>query len=107
MGNIVSYLQSQQKSFSELPFNVIDSLVLSSASYLDFESIEFADVHSTNQVKLHDILALGDPAALTQERRKADYSNLGKMGPSQKCPESREMYGFGPFSRAKQPKIIH
>lgn len=40
MGNIISYLEEKgNHSFEELPFNEVDSLILSQLSYLDFQYI--------------------------------------------------------------------
>lgn len=60
MTNIITYLQNQQKTFSELALNDVDSLVLSCLSYFNYDTLSFADCSGTAKVKLHDILALSD-----------------------------------------------
>lgn len=80
MGNIVTYLKDEQRTFDEAPLNEVDSLILSSVSYFNFEyakttlsiaeddteiakHIDLAPVDS-KRVKLHDILCLCDNETL-------------------------------------------
>ncbi len=57
---LVDYLLSQHKSFSDLAFNPVDSLILSSLVYLDFELVDFADITRAEQVPVIDILRFCD-----------------------------------------------
>lgn len=68
MGSLVTYLKNEQRTFAELPFNPVDSLVLSSLSYLNFEENailpEYAgaqvnlDAHGAQRVGVFDVLSL-------------------------------------------------
>lgn len=57
---MTDYLLSQHLGFDELPFNPIDSLILSSLVYLDFELVDFADASSPEPVPIIDILRFCD-----------------------------------------------
>lgn len=72
MDNIVSYIRAQQHTFSEVPFNAVDSLVLSTACYFDLGAIEFADPYGAERVLLHDMLALCDRQRMTQKNWMRD-----------------------------------
>lgn len=74
MDNIVSYLRDQQQSFSERSLCAVDSLVLSTISYFNFEFVDFADASGSNSVKLHDVLALSDKQRITQGNWLQDSS---------------------------------
>ncbi len=67
MDSIVTYIEREQRTFAETPFNPVDSLVFSSLCYLNFEAITDEelegcatnlDVHTSRQVLLADILSL-------------------------------------------------
>lgn len=53
---MVEYLHKAQEAFDVVPFNPVDSLVLSSLVYLDFDLVDFADPTSTSPVPLIDVL---------------------------------------------------
>ncbi|MEA5020214.1 MAG: Mbeg1-like protein [Gordonibacter sp.] len=65
MGNIVTYIQGNQRTFAESPFNPVDSLVLSTLSYFNFEVCPQVLPASAERVLLHDVVALTDWKALT------------------------------------------
>lgn len=65
MGNIVSYIQENQRTFAESPFNPIDSLVFSTLCYFNYEACGLVDPSSPERVLLHDVLALADWRTLT------------------------------------------
>lgn len=65
MNNIVSYMQENQQTFAELAFNPVDSLVLSTLAYLNFEASELVSPSSPEPVRLHDVIALTNKDALT------------------------------------------
>ena len=67
MDSIVSYISREQRSFTELPFNPVDSLVFCALCYLNFERCsdcslfdlgDTLDTHTQQGVLLGDILAL-------------------------------------------------
>ncbi len=64
MANIVSYIESDQRTFSESPLNPVDSLVLSTLSYFNYEATGLVGSPSAERVLLHDILALSDWSVL-------------------------------------------
>lgn len=53
---MIGYLKTHPQDFSELPFNSVDSLVLSTLSYLDLDSYPYADLRSGNAVAVVDIV---------------------------------------------------
>ena len=57
---ITDYLLTQHRSFEAVPFNPIDSLILSSLVYLDFDLVDFADVSSPEPVPMIDVLRFCD-----------------------------------------------
>lgn len=68
----MSYLEREQCTFDELPFNEVDSLVFSSLCYLRWEracscvpSVSL-DASSPQGVRLHDVLSLCDTSAIIQ-----------------------------------------
>lgn len=64
MGNIVTYMQEEQRTFSELPFQAVDSLVCSVICYFNFDR-SFPPVASNGaKTRLHDIVALSDWSTL-------------------------------------------
>ncbi|RDB62386.1 hypothetical protein C1878_08700 [Gordonibacter sp. 28C] len=65
MGNIVSYIQENQRTFAESPFNPVDSLVFSTLCYFNFEASGLVDPSSPERVLLHDVAALSDWRQLT------------------------------------------
>ena len=65
MGNIVSYIQENQRTFAESPFNPVDSLVFSTLCYFNYEACGLVDPSSPERVLLHDVVALADWRALT------------------------------------------
>ncbi|MEG0991449.1 MAG: Mbeg1-like protein [Gordonibacter sp.] len=66
MSNIVSYMQEDQRTFAESPFNPADSLVFSTLSYFNFEACTLVDPASDARVLLHDVVSLSDWDALTR-----------------------------------------
>lgn len=64
MGNIVSYIQSNQHTFAESPFNSVDSLVFSTLAYFNFETANIVDASSSRRVLIHDVVALSNWQAL-------------------------------------------
>lgn len=76
MDSIVTYIYTEQRTFAELPFNPVDSLVFSSLCYFNFDEAtpraEFLgtafelDTHTEQKVLLADILALCDLKQLTR-----------------------------------------
>ncbi len=60
MGNIVTYLQSEQRTFPESPFCAVDSLVCSVICYFNFDRGAVAVAHDGARTLLHDIVALSD-----------------------------------------------
>lgn len=64
MENIISYLRNQQHTFNEFPFNAVDSLIASTISYFNFESVDFGDPRGPGTTRLHDILALAEKGKL-------------------------------------------
>ncbi|WP_139653036.1 Mbeg1-like protein [Raoultibacter phocaeensis] len=60
MGNIVTYLQDEQRTFFESPFCAVDSLVCSVICYFDFDHGAVAVAPSGRETLLHDIVALSD-----------------------------------------------
>lgn len=65
MSNIVSYIEEHQRTFAESPLNPVDSLVLSTLSYLNYEATGIVDPSSPERVSLHDVVALTDWRKLT------------------------------------------
>lgn len=64
MGNIVTYMQEEQRTFSELPFQAVDSLVCSAICYFDFDRSAVPVSAGGEKALLHDIVALSDWDAL-------------------------------------------
>lgn len=64
MANIVSYIETDQRTFAESPLNAVDSLVLSTLAYFNFETTGLVDPASAARVLLHDVVALSDWAPL-------------------------------------------
>lgn len=65
MGNIVTYIQKEQRTFAESPFNPVDSLILATLSYVNFEVGKLVAPSSPERTLLHDVVALTDWKALT------------------------------------------
>lgn len=75
MDSIVTYISREQRTFKELPFTPVDSLVLCSLCYLNFEksscdtaqsySVDL-DAHTQRETLLSDILALIPASELTE-----------------------------------------
>ncbi|MDO5335272.1 MAG: DUF2974 domain-containing protein [Coriobacteriia bacterium] len=57
---MTDYLRFQQASFEEIPFNPVDSLILSSLVYLDYELVDFAPVHRADPIPIIDVLRFCD-----------------------------------------------
>lgn len=53
---MVDYLSRTQRDFQQEPFNPVDSLVLSSLVYLDFDLVDFDNPSGTKPVPLIDVL---------------------------------------------------
>lgn len=76
METIVTYIEREQRTFAELPFNPVDSLVFSSLCYLNFDEnalhagLEGArcnlDTHTEQRISVADVLALCDFSSLTK-----------------------------------------
>ena len=77
MDSIVTYIEREQRTFAELPFNAVDSLVFSSLCYLNLDEVVVADdirhtlrrnldTHTEQRVPLFDILSLADTEVLTR-----------------------------------------
>lgn len=68
----MSYLEREQRTFDEFPFNEVDSLVFSSLCYLRWERAcsrvpsVVLDASSPQGVRLHDVLSLCDISAIMQ-----------------------------------------
>ena len=58
MKTIVDYLEREQRTFDELAFSPVDSLVLSSVVYFNFDAAGVMDGESFEPVLLHDVVAL-------------------------------------------------
>ena len=58
MANIVSYVAREQRTFEELPFNVVDGLVMATLSYLRYERNDRMPADPAVPVLLNDVLAL-------------------------------------------------
>lgn len=61
------YVIEQQKSFSEEPFNPLDSLILSSISYFNLEYAHTQKVKDAPQVLLSELIEQSDNEALVKE----------------------------------------
>lgn len=48
--SMADYLHTTQAGFHETPFTPVDSLVLSTLSYLDFDAYPYSDVHGASFV---------------------------------------------------------
>lgn len=76
MDSIVTYIEREQRTFTESPVNAVDSLVLSSLCYFNFDKLVLKpelstvscplDTHTSTPVLLSDILALCDVDWLTE-----------------------------------------
>lgn len=76
MDSIVTYIEREQRTFTESPVNAVDSLVLSSLCYFNFDKLVLKpelstvscplDTHTSTPVLLSDILALCDADWLTE-----------------------------------------
>lgn len=53
---MADYLRETQAGFDKLPFTPVDSLVLSSLSYIDFDAYAYGDVHDGSFIPVIDIL---------------------------------------------------
>ena len=53
---MVDYLKNHPQGFSEMPFNSVDSLILSTLSYLDLDSYPYEDVLGGDGVPVVDIV---------------------------------------------------
>lgn len=76
METIVSYIEREQRTFAESPFNPVDSLVFSSLCYLNFDENALhaglenvacnLDTHTEQRVSVVDVLALCNFDSLTK-----------------------------------------
>lgn len=57
---MVQYLKSHPQGFSEMPFNSVDSLILSTLSYLDLDSYPYEDVLGGDGVPVVDIIRFSE-----------------------------------------------
>ncbi len=58
METIIGYLEREQRTFGELAFTPVDSLVLSSLVYFNFDAAGVVERQSASPVRLHDVVAL-------------------------------------------------
>lgn len=65
METIVDYLEREQRTFFELALTPVDSLVLSSLVYFNFDAAGVVERQSAREVLLHDVVALTPHDALT------------------------------------------
>lgn len=65
METIVDYLEREQRTFDELAFSPVDSLVFSSLVYFNFDAAHVVERQSPSEVLLHDVVALTPHDALT------------------------------------------
>lgn len=77
MGNIVTYMQEEQRTFSELPFHAVDSLICSVICYFDFDRSPVAVRAGGEETLLHDIVALSDWDALCADSWLEDSKETG------------------------------
>lgn len=56
IATIVDYLAAHPEGFDETPFTPVDSLVLSSLAYLDFDAYRYDDVHASAGIPIVDIV---------------------------------------------------
>lgn len=57
---MVDYLRLHSEGFDETPFSPVDSLVISSLAYLDFDRYPYGDVHAGTYAPLIDVLRFTD-----------------------------------------------
>ncbi|MDO4589798.1 MAG: DUF2974 domain-containing protein [Slackia sp.] len=62
---MIDYLRSCNESFDERPFSPVDSLVLASLAYLEFDAYAHGDVHGPCEVPLVDVIRFTDIDAMT------------------------------------------
>lgn len=62
METIIEYLEREQRTFGELAFSPVDSLVLSSLVYFNFDAAGVVERQSATPVRLHDVVALTPPS---------------------------------------------
>lgn len=65
MNTLVDFLEREQRTFSELALTPVDSLVLSSLVYFNFDAAGVVERQSSARVLLHDVVALTPHDALT------------------------------------------
>lgn len=58
METIIGYLEREQRTFGELAFTPVDSLVLSSLVYFNFDAAGVVERQSALPARLHDVVAL-------------------------------------------------
>lgn len=72
METIIEYLEREQRTFGELAFSLVDSLVLSSLVYFNFDAAGVVERQSATPVRLHDVVALTPLDALVSSSWLAD-----------------------------------
>lgn len=72
METIIEYLEREQRTFGELAFSPVDSLVLSSLVYFNFDAAGVVERQSATPVRLHDVVALTPLDALVSSSWLAD-----------------------------------
>lgn len=72
METIIEYLEHEQRTFGELAFSPVDSLVLSSLVYFNFDAAGVVERQSATPVRLHDVVALTPLDALVSSSWLAD-----------------------------------
>lgn len=65
METIVDYLEREQRTFAELAFSPVDSLVLSTLVYFNFDAAGVVERQSGARVLLHDVVSLTPIGPLT------------------------------------------
>lgn len=59
MSTIITYVQQEKRTFAQLPFNVVDSLVLSQLIYLNFKSVVPSLAEQSEPILLKNIFNYG------------------------------------------------
>ena len=87
------YLERCQQDFDTVPFNPVDSLVLSSLSYLNYDSYPYESVYTSQSISIIDVLRFGDFNELTR-------------GSWMESTEGVEDMLFGALSQVQRPQDL-
>ncbi len=79
METIVDFLEREQRTFAELALTPVDSLVLSSLVYFNFDAAGVVERQSSREVLLHDVVALTPHDALTASSWLEDAELTGRF----------------------------